>query len=207
MFFTQCGKRNPDGAQFCFACGRALVTDVESAAVAPPPPVSSGMYPAAAGLSVIPQRTAGGAQQCPTCGLFNPATAENCDCGFNFITGQTAPTRTQYAGFWTRLAAAVIDSFVIVGLSLAGALAFGAADLLTGAVSEAAVAGYYIVPIFASWLYYAICESSSKQATLGKRVVGIVVTDVSGRPLSFGCATGRAERAHVWDRLDCCSFF
>jgi uncharacterized RDD family membrane protein YckC/type II secretory pathway pseudopilin PulG len=81
---------------------------------------------------------------------------------------------------------------VIVGISVAGAIAFGAAGLLTDAAPEAAAAGYYIVSLLASWLYYAACESSSRQATLGKRAVGIVVTDTSGRALSFGRASGRA---------------
>ena len=34
-------------------------------------------------------------------------------------------------------------------------------------------------------------ESSSKQATLGKLALGIVVTDLSGNRISFGRATGR----------------
>ena len=25
--------------------------------------------------------------ECPTCGLFNPATAQRCDCGFDFVSG------------------------------------------------------------------------------------------------------------------------
>jgi uncharacterized RDD family membrane protein YckC len=34
-------------------------------------------------------------------------------------------------------------------------------------------------------------ESSSKQATLGKLALGIVVTDLNGNRISFGRATGR----------------
>ena len=34
-------------------------------------------------------------------------------------------------------------------------------------------------------------ESSSKQATLGKMVLGIVVTDAGGNRISFGRALGR----------------
>ena len=33
--------------------------------------------------------------------------------------------------------------------------------------------------------------SSSRQATLGKQALGLVVTDVQGRRISFGRATGR----------------
>jgi uncharacterized RDD family membrane protein YckC len=34
-------------------------------------------------------------------------------------------------------------------------------------------------------------ESSSKQATLGKMALGIIVTDLEGQRISFGKATGR----------------
>ena len=40
-------------------------------------------------------------------------------------------------------------------------------------------------------LYFAVMESSSKQATLGKMVLGIVVTDIDGKRISFGRAIGR----------------
>ena len=41
------------------------------------------------------------------------------------------------------------------------------------------------------WLYYALMESSAKQATLGKMALGIMVTDGQGRRVSFARATGR----------------
>ncbi len=41
------------------------------------------------------------------------------------------------------------------------------------------------------WLYYALFESSSKQATLGKMALGIVVTDIDGNRISFGRANAR----------------
>jgi len=40
-------------------------------------------------------------------------------------------------------------------------------------------------------LYYALMESSEKQATVGKLAMGIKVTDMQGNRLSFGQATGR----------------
>lgn len=41
------------------------------------------------------------------------------------------------------------------------------------------------------WLYEALMVSSSHQATLGKKVAGIVVTDMQGSRISFSRATGR----------------
>jgi len=43
----------------------------------------------------------------------------------------------------------------------------------------------------ASWIYEAAMESSAKQATLGKMALGLKVTDVEGRRISFARATGR----------------
>jgi uncharacterized RDD family membrane protein YckC len=42
-----------------------------------------------------------------------------------------------------------------------------------------------------SWLYSALMESSSWQATLGKRALGLRVTDEHGERMSFAHATGR----------------
>ena len=41
------------------------------------------------------------------------------------------------------------------------------------------------------WLYFAGMESSERQATFGKSVVSLRVTDLEGRRLSFKHATGR----------------
>ncbi len=41
------------------------------------------------------------------------------------------------------------------------------------------------------WLYFALMESSTKQATFGKQIMGLKVTDMQGRRISFGKATGR----------------
>jgi uncharacterized RDD family membrane protein YckC len=43
----------------------------------------------------------------------------------------------------------------------------------------------------AAWLYFSLMESSAYQATLGKRLVGIMVTDLSGQRIGFGRATAR----------------
>jgi len=41
------------------------------------------------------------------------------------------------------------------------------------------------------WLYFALMLSSSKQATLGMMAVGLRITDLQGRRISFARATGR----------------
>ena len=49
----------------------------------------------------------------------------------------------------------------------------------------------YVLGILMLWLYFARMESSSNQSTFGKRALGIIVTDLEGKKISFLRATGR----------------
>jgi len=62
---------------------------------------------------------------------------------------------------------------------------------LSGGGIEQAEATGWIIGVIINWLYWAVMESSSKQATLGKMALGIIVTDYEGKGISFGRATGR----------------
>lgn len=53
------------------------------------------------------------------------------------------------------------------------------------------ILAFAVFSIFIQWLYYALMESSVKQATLGKMALGIKVVDYSGNRISFGKASGR----------------
>ena len=55
----------------------------------------------------------------------------------------------------------------------------------------AAMLGVNLLLIVIGWLYFALMESSKLQATLGKMMIGVVVTDLEGNRISFGRATGR----------------
>lgn len=48
-----------------------------------------------------------------------------------------------------------------------------------------------LINLFIFWLYWAICESSPWQATIGKRAMDLYVTDLKGRRLRFAQASGR----------------
>jgi uncharacterized RDD family membrane protein YckC len=47
------------------------------------------------------------------------------------------------------------------------------------------------IALLGNWIYEAAMESSSKQATVGKMALGLKVTDLEGRRISFARATGR----------------
>ncbi|HCA79225.1 MAG TPA: RDD family protein [Bacteroidetes bacterium] len=112
----------------------------------------------------------------------------------------------RYAGFWRRFVAYMIDQLLmgvvafmvfLPGLALLGlGMGAGMMEETEGAIGLviAAIAAYLtaiLVVVVLQWLYYALMESSNKQATLGKLALGIIVTDMDGKRLTFGRATGR----------------
>jgi uncharacterized RDD family membrane protein YckC len=108
-----------------------------------------------------------------------------------------------YAGFWIRFVAYIIDEILIGIVSLIVILPF----LLMAGVSLATLDEYdpspvaifsfigaYLAAIITAltikWLYYAIMESN-RGATLGKMALRLRVTDMAGNRVTFARATGR----------------
>jgi uncharacterized RDD family membrane protein YckC len=110
-----------------------------------------------------------------------------------------AESRPLYAGFWRRLGALAIDVvFVLVGwvlvtVVIAVLLAIALISTSGTAPTDAAIVqvGSLVILLVLTWLYFAGLESSSWQGTIGKRIVGVVVTDKAGRRLRFGRSTAR----------------
>ncbi|MEG4855086.1 RDD family protein [Microcoleus sp. B5-D4] len=50
---------------------------------------------------------------------------------------------------------------------------------------------FWLIFIIVGWPYHSINHSSPRQATLGKRAFGIIVSDLNENQISFGRATGR----------------
>jgi uncharacterized RDD family membrane protein YckC len=120
---------------------------------------------------------------CPSCATANEDHAVYCQgCGSAIkpVTPESIPearTSQAYGGFWIRFVAWIIDSLVV--------------SVVMGFVLTVTFGVGFIAIFFAHWLYEALMLSSSWKATLGKRAFNLVVTDLEGRPLSFGRATGR----------------
>ena len=122
---------------------------------------------------------------------------------------QPAPV-VAYAGFWLRFVAAMLDGFiigvpfVIVVLIVLLSTGFGAflrnlpnppnppdPSELFGASLIVGIIFFALIAVIGKWLYFAGFESSSWQATPGKKVLNLTVTDLTGAQVSFGRATGR----------------
>jgi len=165
-----------DGTAFCSSCGQSFAV----AAAPPRAPMMSASVAATLG---------GGSAAIPA------------------FAGNAVVSRVEYAGFWLRFLALLIDN-VVMGLGfvliliplifLTGLRGFldeihPSEDMndvgifmLIGVIFLAAT-----VSLVFTWLYHALMESSEWQATLGKKVLGLVVTDMAGQRVSFGRSTGR----------------
>ena len=104
------------------------------------------------------------------------------------VTGDAAGAVVNvYGGFWRRLAAYFLDLLVVMPTLLVVEFVLRAVQL----VDDQSLGVVYFISIATTWLYSALLESSSRQATVGKMVLGIVVTDLKGERIGFGRATGR----------------
>jgi uncharacterized RDD family membrane protein YckC len=167
MFCPSCGANVPDGTAFCGSCGKPIIgysvgpTSAPAVSVAPPVAVAPGVYVAAV------------------------------------RTGDTG----LYAGFWLRFVAAIIDGLILgipVGIAFVMTI-LSAIPSLTHIDDPMAlfiailprVFLFGIVYLGVCWLYWGLMESSSWQATLGKKALGLYVTDLAGNRVTFGRASGR----------------
>ena len=176
MYCSKCGGVMADGAVFCSNCGQAFAL---AAAVARAPMMSSSVAaPIAGGVAAVPA-----------------------------YAGNAATPRVEYEGFWMRFLAFLIDNavmgigFLLILIPLIFLTGLGGfigqihpnedmndvgIFMLIGLLFLAAT-----VSLLWTWLYHALMESSEWQATVGKRLLGLVVTDMAGQRVSFGRATGR----------------
>ncbi|MGH7742912.1 MAG: RDD family protein, partial [Candidatus Eiseniibacteriota bacterium] len=164
MYCAHCGLALPEGAAFCPRCGTAS---------APAEVAEGGEAPHAAAAGALP--------------VQGP--------------GVVVPSIVPYAGFWRRLVAMCLDGLILTFVTFPfqwfmRAPVFGwmnadslSADEMMTLLSASAAP--IVLGWLCSWLYFSLLESSKLQGTLGKAALNIRVTDLEGRRISFGRATGR----------------
>jgi uncharacterized RDD family membrane protein YckC len=175
MYCSKCGANVADGIAFCSACGQPMVGfSVGQAAAAPsatPAPPGGTVY--------APPAQAGWQAQ--------------------------AARPVAYAGFWLRFVAFIIDSLLLyfVGMILflpfAASMGMGMRGMITARPQDVqalfpmfhAMIRLALLRMVLHWLYFSLLESSAWQATLGKKALGLEVTDLDGNRIAFGRATGR----------------
>jgi uncharacterized RDD family membrane protein YckC len=163
MFCPKCGKETDASGKFCQWCG----ADIESVAARAP-----------------------------------VATAEEYD----------GPEIGIYAGLGRRFVAFIVDFILVILLGLVTVAGFGllrglqnlyfyavqhipadqlTAEGTTGALVGSIIAAYGLLLVIVPWLYFAGFESSRSQATPGKVLMSLVVTDMQGSKPTFARTTLR----------------
>jgi len=115
----------------------------------------------------------------------------------------------EYAGFWIRFIAYIIDSIIIGFLEFIVVLPFlgllgvkvfewntiqdlDNADIeLLLPVIASAITGLSLTILLITWFYYALLQSGARQATVGKMALALKVTDINGDRLTFSRASLR----------------
>lgn len=175
MNCSNCGRDNPPNVAYCQGCGSAMFSNQ------PPPPPPYGGY----------QQPGYQQQQMPAYQQEIPYGPSN------------------YAGIGTRFLAALIDG-IIIGIPIGILSTVLSAMMATRVVTRTAgktydpgmaatdigafFAGFgfiMIISIVLSWAYFAMMESSAWQATFGKKIMNIKVSDINGSRISLGKATIR----------------
>jgi len=130
-----------------------------------------------------------------------------------------------YAGFWKRVAAYILDAIIlyIPGMLIQKMMGGDAAEAAMKQAQLAspgdpqvmltALSQFYstmlpaiLIITVITWLYFAICESSVWQATVGKLALGIRVTDMHGQRISFPRALGRYPAKYLSTLIFCIGF-
>lgn len=105
-----------------------------------------------------------------------------------------------YAGFWRRAAALLVDFVIFSAIHWIMVLCFGTWIMVPWALlggehgpAMAELVDFALQPfgIVVVWLYFAVCEASRWQATIGKLALGLQVTDECGKRIGFARASGR----------------
>ena len=193
MFCSKCGVSVPAGATFCSNCGQP----VAGYSVGQANPGETAEPAVATPVSTSSPADTYAATPSPPVQTWQPPVA-------------IQPTSTVgYAGFWLRFVAAIIDGLILLavrkilflpfgirtgmGMGMGGIFRggrqpqdFSALMPMLGLMFRIA-----IISALIQWLYFSLMESSVWQATLGKKALGLTVTDLEGRRISFGRATGR----------------
>lgn len=132
---------------------------------------------------------------CTACNL-RQQPADRCrNCGLTLVAHALPDGAVvqQYAGFWLRVVASLLDSVVVFILQLICGVVLGASGALLGGLDNGDGAVAIIIWLFTTVLglaYYVIFTGSCGQ-TLGKMALRIKVIRKDGNELGYGGATLR----------------
>lgn len=167
----------------------------------------------------------------PLSTLFSDVTPDAAPAADNPYSAPSAPMQNlpqttaaaleDHAGFWKRVAAYILDAIVLYIVFKVIGTFFGASaaeeamkqEMLGGTSFMQAYQHFYssmwpytLLTTALTWLYFACCESSAWQATVGKLALGIRVTDQQGARIGFPRALGRYVAKYLSAIILCIGF-
>jgi uncharacterized RDD family membrane protein YckC len=121
---------------------------------------------------------------CPVCGAALTAGAQFCgNCGTRLSpAGQAVPAAgapdvgLEYAGFWMRLVASIIDSIILIVIEISISL------IIEGAGAR------FLIGLLVGIVYHVGFWVANDGATPGKRAMGVRVQMANGEPIDVGPA-------------------
>ena len=202
MYCTRCGNALTEGAAFCRTCGQAVGPRPEAEIPADASQVASPFDapPDAAPMGVsipLPASPTLSSALFPYAGFWLRLVAHFIDSAVLSIAFGVIIAIAIASVGWDRIRQArpglLVDAanfdqlsgMVQTNFQYRGSLNF-LAPAIIGAIVSVILASIVVI-----WLYYASMESSAKQGTVGKMVLGLSVTDLYGRRISFARASGR----------------
>jgi len=146
----------------------------------------------------------------PTFAAVPPVAPAPVTAAYSYAATMQPPPHLVYAGFWLRFVAIFLDGLILgIPMAIIGGIIggiwgfsygishpdgkFGLLDSDGDLNASFLIMEFGIVGLstIVKWLYFALQESSSAQATLGKRILGLKVTSLEGQRIGFGRASGR----------------
>ena len=143
---------------------------------------------------------------CPNCGKEVSSSDRFCPhCGFKLdgVVSQVQEKQADSSGFvdidnieqyatpLQRLGAYILDMVIFYFSLIFLFIVMGFLGILTERTLAENGDAINLMGIILAWLYYALQESSARQATLGQRALKIKVVDYNFERISFARATGR----------------
>ena len=121
--------------------------------------------------------------------------------------------KVEYAGFWLRFVAALLDGIILCVPAAIIQIIFGIGFFSrffkhaqnTAFLDSASYVKIYLITtmiqVMIQFFYYTFMESSHRQATIGKIALGIKVTDLRYERISYGRAAGRFFLKNIYFTL------
>ena len=199
MYCTRCGNALTEGAAFCRRCGHAVGTSTSAVTGDATEAIPSFSEPPAVAPETFapPAATIPSSAFMPYAGFWLRLVAYFIDAAILWIAfGAIIGIVIAFVG-WDRIRhtrpglEVQLTHFDVLSVALQREFNYRQQLNFPGPAIFGAILSAALAITIVTWFYYALMESSATQGTLGKMALGLIVTDLYGRRISFARASGR----------------